>query len=103
MLKNAMQLLSLQEYILRNRSGCPILSKEVKEAIIEKLQSYFYSERGEELGLIGAENLYDFFIKEFAPYVYNEALLDARNVAERQMESLNEELYVLEKTIKHNR
>ena len=41
-----------------------MLSKNEKDLIISKLQSYFYEERQEELGLIGAENLYAFFYEK---------------------------------------
>ena len=80
-----------------------MLSKNEKDLIISKLQSYFYEERQEELGLIGAENLYAFFIKNIAPHVYNLALKDARHMVEQQWSSLEEELYVLEKPFKNVR
>ena len=74
-----------------------MLNKEQKDMIISKLQRYYYEERQEELGLIGAENLYAFFIKDLAPYIYNQALKDVRKMMDRQWASIDEELYVLEK------
>lgn len=68
-----------------------------KEKIIEALKSYFYDERSEELGMIGAENLYAFILKEIGPLIYNRALNDASMVLERQMDSLIEEMLVLKK------
>ncbi|WP_085523788.1 DUF2164 domain-containing protein [Tuberibacillus sp. Marseille-P3662] len=68
-----------------------------KERIIEALKGYFYDERSEELGMIGAENLYAFILKEIGPLIYNRALNDASMVLERQMDSLIEEMLVLKK------
>ncbi|MFC7392803.1 DUF2164 domain-containing protein [Scopulibacillus cellulosilyticus] len=73
------------------------LTQSQKELLINKLQGYFFSERHEELGLIGAENLLDFFLKECAPLVYNTALKDAKHVIDQQFASLEEEIYILEK------
>ncbi|WP_100487903.1 DUF2164 domain-containing protein [Sporolactobacillus pectinivorans] len=73
------------------------ISKAQKDGIIEKLQSYYFDTYHEELGLIGAENMYSFFMKECAPVIYNTALKDAKYVVEQQMASLTEELDVLEK------
>lgn len=73
------------------------LSKVQKDQIIENLQSYYFDTYHEQLGLIGAENIFSFFMKECAPMIYNMALRDAKFVVDRQMSSLQEELDVLEK------
>jgi uncharacterized protein (DUF2164 family) len=80
-----------------------MLGKNQKDLIISKLQSYFYEERQEELGLIGAENLYAFFMEDIAPLIYNLALKDSRQLLEQQWASLEEELFVLEKPLKNQR
>ncbi|WP_188497113.1 DUF2164 domain-containing protein [Pullulanibacillus pueri] len=76
-----------------------MLQQKSKREVIEKLQTYFYDERGEALGLIGAENFYEFIIKEIGPHIYNRALADARQLIEQQAEALKEEMFVLEKQI----
>ena len=83
--------------------GIYILNKNEKDHVIAKLQGFFYDERGETLGLIGAENLYHFIVEEIAPLIYNSAIEDARLVANRQMDSLQEELEVLKKIHKKNK
>lgn len=67
--------------------------------MIEQLQNYFYEEKGEELGVIGATNLLTFFEENIAPYIYNVALHDAKHVLEQKWGALEEELYILEKKI----
>lgn len=71
------------------------IKKGTKDHILSLLQDYYYNERGEELGVIGAENLFHFIEKEIAPIVYNLAVEDAKHVIERQWQSVEEELYVL--------
>lgn len=73
------------------------LSKEQKDQLIDKLQGYFFDERNEVLGTIGAENLVTFFLEECSPVIYNRALKDVKHVIEQQFASIEEELYVLEK------
>lgn len=73
------------------------LTKAQKQGLLEKLQDYYFDAYHEQLGLIGAENLLAFFIKDCAPLIYNQALKDAKFVVEQQFSSLEEELDVLEK------
>lgn len=72
------------------------LTKEQKDMLIDKLQSYYFNLYDKELGLIGAENWLSFFMKECAPVIYNQALKDAKFVVEQQFASIQEELDVLE-------
>lgn len=71
------------------------LTTDQKNAIMIKLQDYFYEERSEELGRIGAENLYAFFMKELAPFIYNLAIKDAKRVIDQEWANLSEEIDVL--------
>ncbi|MTT33117.1 DUF2164 family protein [Terrilactibacillus sp. BCM23-1] len=73
------------------------LRSEQKNAIIEKLQDYYYTEHEKELGIIGAENLYDFFMKNCAPLIYDLAIEDAQGVILQQFESVREDIEVLKK------
>jgi len=73
------------------------LPREDKDRIIEAFIAFYQDERSEELGHIGAEQIIDFLLKETAPYVYNKALADARQVIAQKTASLEEELYAMEK------
>ena len=75
------------------------LPREEKERIIGSLISYYQLERSEELGSIGAEQIVDFMLREIAPYVYNRAIHDARQVVLEKSASLEEELYALERKV----
>ncbi|RSK28159.1 DUF2164 domain-containing protein [Bacillus sp. HMF5848] len=71
------------------------LSREVKQQCIEDIQTYFAIERGEEIGFLGAEGLYDLFLKQLAPHVYNEGVKDAQSLMISMFANIEDELYVL--------
>ncbi|MBD2872735.1 DUF2164 domain-containing protein [Paenibacillus arenilitoris] len=73
------------------------LPREQKDRLIASVQQYFELERSETIGSIAAEQLLDFMIKEIGPHVYNEAMADARRALAERMQTLEDELYALEK------
>jgi uncharacterized protein (DUF2164 family) len=75
------------------------LPNEHKKALIEKIQYYFHIELSETLGDLAAENMVEFMLETIGPFVYNEALKDARSVVNERVLSLEDELYTLEKPI----
>ena len=68
-----------------------------KEVMVEKLQSYFERELAQDLGQFDAEFLLDFFSKELGAYYYNRGLYDARAVFEARVQSIDDEIYAIEK------
>jgi len=72
-------------------------SKEERAILVKELQRYFREELGEELGQFSAEFLLDFISEKIGPLYYNRGLLDARAVLDKQMDSLSEAIYGLEK------
>ncbi|OMF37059.1 hypothetical protein BK133_07570 [Paenibacillus sp. FSL H8-0548] len=79
------------------------LPKEQKEELTTKVQQFFEEERSETIGSIAAEQLLDFMLKEIGPHVYNHAIHDARKVVLERMQSLEDELYSLEKPVSAKR
>ncbi|MDO7907008.1 DUF2164 domain-containing protein [Paenibacillus sp. JX-17] len=75
------------------------IPREQKLIISEGIQHYFQMEFGQEIGQLAAENFMDYMLKELSPYVYNQALADARQVMEQKLASLDDELYALEQRI----
>ncbi|OBZ16587.1 MULTISPECIES: DUF2164 domain-containing protein [Bacillales] len=75
------------------------LPKEQKEQLTGRIQQYFELERSETLGSIAAEQLLDFMIQEIGPHLYNHAINDARKAVLERMQTLEDELYALEKPI----
>jgi uncharacterized protein (DUF2164 family) len=76
------------------------MSKEEKEEIIERIQTFHYEQHGEEIGMIGAENLFEFFMKELGPYFYNKGVMDSKEVLMDKMLQLEDDLFALKRPIK---
>jgi len=72
-------------------------SKEEKEIIVKKIRFYFDQELEQDLGQFDAEFLLDFFSAEVGGYYYNRGLYDAQAYLEKQVETISEDLYQLEK------
>ena len=54
------------------------LSKDQRRAAIDEVIGYFKSEREEEIGLIAAENILDFFLQTGGSAIYNKAIDDIK-------------------------
>jgi uncharacterized protein (DUF2164 family) len=74
------------------------ISKQDKEAIVNKIQLYFNDELDQKIGQFDAEFLLDFFLKEVGGYFYNQALADALQVIESKVEDISDTFYSLEKS-----
>ncbi|MEK4348173.1 DUF2164 domain-containing protein [Paenibacillus sp. FSL P4-0184] len=79
------------------------IQREHKLQITSSIQDYFETELSSEIGQLASENLLDFMLKELSPYIYNQALADARKVIEQKMISIEEELYALEQPLTSDR
>ncbi|REK71349.1 DUF2164 domain-containing protein [Paenibacillus paeoniae] len=75
------------------------LPREQKLQLVSGLQQYVYDELSVEMGQLAGENLLDYMLKELTPYIYNQAMADARHVIEQRMTSIEEELYALERQV----
>ncbi|MDA7742480.1 DUF2164 domain-containing protein [Francisellaceae bacterium] len=73
------------------------ISKEDKEAVIQKIKAYIKSELEVEIGGFEAEFLLEFFQKEVGPFIYNQALSDMQSQIEYHHELLKDAVYNLEK------
>lgn len=72
-------------------------SNQQKEQIVNKLQSYFVQQLDQELGQFDAEFLLDFVSKELGAFYYNQGLQDARTVLEQRLQTIDDDLYAIEK------
>jgi uncharacterized protein (DUF2164 family) len=75
------------------------LSKEIKEEMIDRIQAFFITERGEEIGNLAAEQVLDFITEEMASYFYNEGIEDSISALQSRMENLEEDLYTLKRPL----
>lgn len=71
------------------------LTDEIKSKIIDDIQIYFFEEKEENIGILGAELFLDFIMKKIGPMFYNQGIIDSHNLMEEKIE----ELYALDITI----
>ena len=72
------------------------LTQETKKLLVANLQSYYGTEREEELSEFQACLLLEFILSDIGVYIYNQAIADAQKL----MQQKKEELFTLEKRIK---
>ena len=72
-------------------------TKEELVLMVDKLQNYFEDELNQELGQFDAEFLLNFFSKGIGAVYYNKGLHDAHAIFQSKIESIDEEIYSIEK------
>ena len=72
-------------------------SREEKERIVKKVETYFSNEFDQEIGNFEAEFLIDFFADEIGAYFYNRGLNDANSLFTEKVEELSYTIQELEK------
>ena len=75
-------------------------TNQEKEAMVVKLQSYFEKSLAQELGQFDAEFLLDLVSKELGAYYYNRGLHDARLIFEERVQTIDDDLYAIEKEVR---
>lgn len=71
------------------------LSRENREVLVSRIQDFFSSERDEEIGIIAAEAVLDFFVNEVGDNLYNQGLMDAKSFFINKMDDLEGDFDVL--------
>ena len=81
----------------RAKSKTPILQLDAAQTQDAALAiKRFMEDRFElELGSFEAEELLDFFAREFAPYFYNKAILDVQSYLKERFESIESDVWEL--------
>ena len=72
---------------------------EQREMMVQKLQTYFEDELDQDLGQFDAEFLLDFLGKNIGAHFYNRGLHDARAIFEARIETIDEDIYGIEKDV----
>lgn len=76
------------------------LSPEQKKKMQEEIIYFFQEERDEELGIIGAETVLDFFLDVLGETIYNKALDDVKLWLTRMAENAESDYYALYKDVR---
>jgi len=64
------------------------LTEDQKRKAVDNIISYFLDERGEEIGIIAAENLLDFMTEKLGKPIYNKAILDTKKLVGEHLSNL---------------
>lgn len=75
-----------------------ILTKEKRDASVKEIITYFKTERSEEIGVIAAEHILDFFLENIGEDIYNGAIQDAKSLLKNRVENLELEMEELLKS-----
>ncbi len=72
-----------------------MLPKERRQALLKEIITYFKTEREQEIGVIAAEEILDFFTEALGKDIYNKAVLDSKTTIKTCMENLDLDLDLL--------
>jgi uncharacterized protein (DUF2164 family) len=75
------------------------IPKEQKDEMIGRIQRFHYEQTGDEIGDLGAENWFDFFMIEIGPFLYNKGVMDSKDVLMDKMLLLEDDLYALKRPV----
>lgn len=62
-----------------------LLSKEKRTQAINEIVGFYKSERNEDIGVIAAEAILDFFLEEVGKTLYNQGVKDAQKILEQRL------------------
>lgn len=79
------------------RRSHDLLSEKDRDKVIKEIISHFHTERDEEIGVIAAGDLLDFFSQAIGDGIYNKAIEDARQAIRKMLEGLDFEVDLLRK------
>jgi uncharacterized protein (DUF2164 family) len=70
------------------KQALSLLTPEQKRKVIDSLIAYFLDERGEEIGVIAAEDLLDMLLESLGKPVYSKAVSDVMELVEAKFADL---------------
>ncbi|MBT4723197.1 DUF2164 family protein [Candidatus Falkowbacteria bacterium] len=72
-----------------------LISKEKRSILIEAIITFFEVERGEEIGMIAAEQVLDFMLEHTAEDIYNQGVFDSKIKLKNNLDNLEVDLDLL--------
>lgn len=72
-----------------------LLDKDQRKMAIEAIMSFFQNERNEEIGIIAAEEVLDFFLNDIGTAIYNKGVDDAKATLRKLVDGLEVDLGAL--------
>lgn len=72
-----------------------LLPKEKRQSCIDEIITFFKEKRDEQIGVIAAEDILDFFLQNIGPDIYNKGVWDSKEVLKKQFENVDVDLDLL--------
>lgn len=72
-----------------------LLTKERKQALIKEIITFFKTKRDEEIGIIAAEEILDFFLEALGEDIFNKGIEKSKEVIKQNFENLEIDLDLL--------
>lgn len=72
-----------------------LLSKDRRSDLIKEVITYFKTKRDQEIGVIAAEDILDFFLEALSEDIYNKAINDSKTTIKQTFENLEIDLDLL--------
>jgi len=72
-----------------------LLSKEKRKSFLDEIITFFKQKRNEELGIIAAEDILDFFLQNTGEDIYNKGVEDSKNLLKKRFDDLEVDLDLL--------
>ncbi|MCX9078793.1 MAG: DUF2164 family protein [Candidatus Methanoperedens sp.] len=73
------------------------LTREEQNKLINEIQNFFHEERNEEIGIIAAETVLDFFLENLGTFIRNKTLDEAKIWFSKRMEDIEADFDILYK------
>ena len=73
------------------------LKDEDKQRLLNEIIDFFENDRDEQIGIIAAENVFEFFLNTLGKTIYNKALDDIKIWFEKRMEITESDFYTMYK------
>jgi len=72
-----------------------MIPKEKRQTLIKEIITFFKDERDEEIGMIAAEDILDFFLKNTAEDIYNKGVEDSKKLLKERFNDIEVDLDLL--------
>ena len=76
-----------------------IISDEERQSYVSKKITFFAEERDEEIGVIAAGEVLDFFLENFTKPIYNKGIEEAKEMIKEKMDDLSVDLDTMKQKI----
>lgn len=73
------------------------LTEDQKRNMMKEIESFWLDEFDEKTGVIKQQAIFDFFMEQIAPAIYNRALDDAKAWCKQSIENMEDDYYSLYK------